>query len=148
MNLILHYRVDPEAGAALLPAGLRPRVTDGHAVASLHLGADAAEYRLATTSGAHVLSGEAAWLITEEVSERVYMSFRGRQTVDVSVRPAHSWDSRLFTDARAAARFAGVVAAVPVAVDWVRSSYFDRLPATLDCALLLPDVGVSMDLAA
>jgi hypothetical protein len=54
----------------------------------------------------------------------------------------------LFGDARAAARFAGIVAAVPVAIDWVRSSYFDRVPATADCALLLPDVPVTMDLAA
>ena len=56
--------------------------------------------------------------------------------------------SGLFGDARAAAHFAGVVAAVPVAIDWIRSSFFDRLQATVDCALLLPDVPVRMDLAA
>ena len=78
----------------------------------------------------------------------MYASLSGDERVDVSVRPAHAWDSALFGDARAAARFAGVVAAVPVAIDWIRSSFFDRLQATVDCALLLPDVPVTMDLAA
>ena len=41
-----------------------------------------------------------------------------------------------------------LIAAVPVAIDWVRSSFFTRLGATADCALLLPDVPMSMDVAA
>jgi hypothetical protein len=147
-QLIVNYRVDPEVAAALLPAQMRPRIVNGHAVAGLVLGRDTAEHRLAVESGAYLLHSDAASLLTEERAGRVYASFTGAETVDVSVRPAHVWESRLFGDARAAARFAGVVAAVPVAIDWVRSSYFDRIQATIDCALLLPDVGVSMDLAA
>jgi hypothetical protein len=148
MNLILNYRVDPEVAAALLPAHFRPRTVSGHAVATLRLGDRRAEHGIAVESGLHVVSGESAAFVAEEVSGRVYMSFSGSETVDVSARPANEWDSRLFGDARAAARFGGMIAAVPVSIDWVRSSYFDRLPATLDCALLLPDVPVTMDLAA
>jgi hypothetical protein len=147
-QLIVNYRVDPEVAAALLPAQIRPRIVNGHAVAGLVLGRDSAEHRLAVASGAHLLSSDTARLVTEERAGRVYASFTGAETVDVSVRPAHRWDSRLFGDARAAARFAGMVAAVPVTVDWVRSSVFDRLQATVDCALLLPDVPVAMGLAA
>ena len=147
-QLIVNYRVDPEVAAALLPAHIRPRIVNGHAVAGLVLGRDTAEHRLAVESGAYLLNSDAASLVTEERAGRVYASFNGAETVDVSVRPAHVWESRLSGAARAGARFAGVVAAVPVAIDWVRSSYFDRIQATIDCALLLPDVGVSMDLAA
>jgi hypothetical protein len=147
-QLIVNYRVDPSVAAELLPAHIRPRIVNGHAVAGLVLGRDTAEHRLAVESGAYLLHSESAGLVAEERADRVYASFTGAERVDVSVRPAHAWDSRLFGDARAAARFAGVVAAVPVAVDWIRSSFFDRLQATVDCALLLPDVPVSMDLAA
>jgi hypothetical protein len=147
-QLIVNYRVDPEVAAALLPAHARPRIVNGHAVAGLVLGRDRAEHRLAVDSGAYLLHSDAAPLVTEERAGRVYASFSGAETVDISVRAAHRWDSRLFGDARAAARFAGMVAAVPVTVDWVRSSVFDRVQATVDCALLLPDVPVTMDLAA
>lgn len=147
-QLIVNYRVDPEVAAALLPAHVRPRIVNGHAVAGLVLGRDTAEHRLAVESGAYLLSSDTASLVTEERAGRVYASFEGAERVDLSVRPAHRWDSRLFGDARAAARFAGMVAAVPVTVDWARSSFFDRLQATVDCALLLPDVPVTMDLAA
>ena len=41
-----------------------------------------------------------------------------------------------------------VSVAVPVALDWVRSSFFTRLGATADCALLLPHVPMTMDIAA
>jgi hypothetical protein len=147
-QLIVNYRVDPQVAAALLPAHFRPRIVNGHAVAGVVLGRGTAEHRLAVESGAYLLYSESAPLVAEERGDRVYASMRGAETVDVSVRPAHAWRSRLFGDARAAARFAGIVAAVPVAIDWVRSSYFDRLEATVDCALLLPDVPVAMELAA
>ena len=147
-RLIVNYRVDPEVAAALLPAQLRPRIVNGHAVAGLVVGHSASEHRVAVESGAYLLHSESAPLIAEERADRVYASMKGVETVDVSVRPARAWHSRLFGDARAAARFAGVVAAVPVAVDWVRSSYFDALEATVDCALLLADVPVAAELAA
>ena len=147
-QLIVNYRVDLEVAAALLPAHIRPRIVNGHAVAGLVLGRDTAEHRLAVESGAYLLHSASAPLVAEERANRVYASLQGDESVDVSVRPANTWTSRLFGDARAAARFAGIVAAVPVAIDWVRSSYFDRVSATVDCALLLPDVPVSMDLAA
>lgn len=131
MNVIVFYRVgSPEPGAALTPALLR-------------LGRDAVEHRVGDE-----VARVAAPAVVEELDPRLYMSLSGEESVDLSVRPAHTWDSELFPDERAAARYAGVIAAVPMTVDWVRSSYFDRLGATVDCALLLPDVPVMMDLAA
>jgi hypothetical protein len=147
-QLIVNYRVDPSVAAALLPAHIRPRIVNHHAVAGLLITRDTVEHRLAVESGAYLLDSDSGRLVTEERADRVYASFTGRETIDVSVRAAHRWESRLFGDARAAARFAGMVAAVPVTVDWVRSSFFDRLQTGVDCALLLPDVPVTMDLAA
>ena len=147
-QLIVNYRVDPTVAAAMLPAHFRPRILNGHAVAGLLLRQDTAEYRLAVESGAYLLNSESGPLVAEELPRQVYASFVGEETVDVSVRPAVSWRSSLFGDANAAARFAGMIAAVPVGIDWVRSTYFARLGAVADCALLLPDVPVSMDLAA
>lgn len=147
-QLIVNYRVDPSVAAALLPAQFRPRIINGHAVAGLLLRDGTAEYRLAVESGAYLLNSESGPLIAEARPRQVYASFAGADTVDVSVRPAVTWRSRLFGDANAAARFAGMIAAVPVGIDWVRSSFFARLGATPDCALLLPDVPMTMDLAA
>ncbi|MDA0179183.1 hypothetical protein OJ997_02655 [Solirubrobacter phytolaccae] len=148
MKLIVNYRLDPTVAAALLPAHFRPRLVSGHAVAGLLLDDEKTEYRLAVESGAYLLNSESGPLLSEELSRQVYASFRGEETVDVSVRPAHAWRSDLFGDAHAAARFAGMIAAVPVRIDWVRSTYFARLGGTADCALLVPDVPMSMDLAA
>ena len=147
-QLIVNYRVDPSVAAELLPAHIRPRIVNGHAVAGLVLGRDTAEHRLAVESGAYLLHSASAPLLAEERADRVYASLKGDESVDVSVRAAHAWRSELFGDARAAARFSGIVAAVPVWIDWVRSSFFDRLQASVDCGLLLPDVPVRMDLAA
>ena len=148
MKLIVNYRLDPTVAAELLPAHFRPRIVSGHAVAGLLLDDEKAEYRLAVESGAYLLNSESGPLVAEELPRQVYASFAGEETVDVSVRPAHDWRSSLFGDAHAAARFAGMIAAVPVRIDWVRSTYFARLGAVADCALLVPDVPVSMELAA
>lgn len=148
MKLIVNYRLDPTVAAALLPAQFRPRLVNGHAVAGLLLGDDTAEYRLAVESGAYLLNSESGPVVAEELARQTYASFAGSDTVDVSVRPALAWASSLFGDAYAAARFAGMHAAVPVRIDWVRSSYFARLGAVPDCALLVPDVPMSMDIAA
>jgi len=148
MKLIVNYRLDPTVAAALLPAHIRPRIINGHAVAGLLVGDDTTEYRLAVESGAYLLNSESGALLAEELPRQTYASFRGEEVVDVSVRPAHRWRSALFGDAHAAARFAGMIAAVPVRIDWVRSSFFTRLGATADCALLVPDVPMSMDIAA
>jgi hypothetical protein len=148
MQLIVNYRVDPRVAAALLPAQLRPRFLNGHAVGGLLLRGDTTEYRLAVESGAYLLNSESGPLLAEEKPRQVYASFTGEETVDLSVRPALAWRSGLFGDPYAAARFAGMIAAVPVAIDWVRSSFFTRLGATPDCALLQPDVPVQVDLAA
>jgi hypothetical protein len=136
-QLIVNYRVDPEVAAALLPAQVRPRLVNGHAVGGLLVRGDTVEYRIAVESGAYLLNSESGPLVAEELAHQTYASFAGEETVDVSVRPARSWRSGLFGDADAAARFAGMLAAVPVAIDWVRSSFFTRLGATADCALLL-----------
>ena len=148
MKLIVNYRLDPTVAAALLPAHFRPRIINGSAVAGLLIGDDTTEYRLAVESGAYLLNSESGSLLAEELPRQVYASFAGQETVDVSVRPAFAWRSSLFGDANAAARFAGMIAAVPVRIDWVRSSFFTRLGATADCALLVPDVPMSMDIAA
>ena len=148
MQLIVNYRVDPRVAAALLPAQLRPRILNGHAVGGLLLRGDTAEYRLAVESGAYLLNSESGPLLAEEKPRQVYASFTGEETVDLSVRPALAWRSGLFGDPSAAARFAGMIAAVPVAIDWVRSSFFTRLGATPDCALLQPEVPLTMSVAA
>ena len=147
-QLIINYRVDPEVAAELLPAQFRPRIVNGHAVGGLLVRDDTVEYRIAVETGAYLLNSETGPLRAEETRRQVYASFAGDERVDVSVRPAVTWRSALFGDAYAAARFAGMIAAVPVAIDWVRSSFFTRLGATADCALLLPDVPMSMDVAA
>jgi hypothetical protein len=147
-QLIVNYRVDPSVAAAMLPAAFRPRLINGSAVAGLLLRGDTVEYRVAVESGAYLLNSESGPLVAEALPRQVYASFTGEDTVDVSVRPAMSWRSALFGDANAAARFAGMIAAVPVRIDWVRSSFFARLGAVADCALLLPDVPMSMDVAA
>jgi hypothetical protein len=134
--LIVNYRVDPSVAAALLPAHIRPRIVNGHAVGGLLVRGDTVEYRLAVESGAYLLNSESGPMIAEQLSRQTYASFAGEETVDVSVRPGRRWRSRLFGDAEDAARFAGVRTAVPVAIDWVRSSFFTRLGATADCALL------------
>lgn len=148
MKLIVNYRLDPTVAAALLPAHLRPRLLNGHAVAGLLLDAEKAEYRLAVESGAYLLNSESGPLLAEELPRQTYASFAGEETVDVSVRPAVSWRSALFGDPYSAARFAGMIAAVPVRIDWVRSSFFARLGGVADCALMVPDVPMSMDIAA
>ena len=148
MQIIVNYRVDPKVAAALLPAQFRPRIVNGHAVGGLLVRDDTVEYRIAVESGAYLLNSETGPLLAEELPRQVYASFAGEERVDVSVRPAVTWRSSLFGDAYAAARFAGMIAAVPVAIDWVRSSFFTRLGAIADCALLLPDVPMSMDVAA
>jgi len=149
MKLIVNYRLDPTVAAALLPAHFRPRIVNGHAVAGLLIDDEKTEYRLSVESGAYLLNSESGSLLAEALpSDQVYASFAGEETVDVSVRPAHVWRSRLFGDSYAAARFAGMIAAVPVRIDWVRSSFFTRLGAVADCALLVPDVPMSMDIAA
>lgn len=137
MNLIVNYRVDPEVAAALLPAQLKPRIVNGHAVGGLLVRGDTVEYRIAVESGAYLLNSESGPLLAEETPHhQVYASFAGEETVEVSVRPARTWRSRLFGDADDAARFAGVLTGVPVAIDWVRSSFFTRLGARADCAVL------------
>lgn len=148
MKLIVNYRLDPSVAAALLPAQFRPRLVSGHAVAGLLLDEEKVEYRLAVESGAYLLNSESGSLLAEELPRQVYASFAGEETVDVSVRPAFAWRSALFGDSYAAARFAGMIAAVPVRIDWVRSTFFARLGATADCALMVPDVPMSMELAA
>jgi hypothetical protein len=148
MQIIVNYRVDPKVAAALLPAHFRPRIVNGHAVGGLLVRDDTVEYRIAVETGAYLLNSETGPLLAEELPRQVYASFAGEDVVDVSVRPAVTWRSGLFGDADAAARFAGMIAAVPVAIDWVRSSFFTRLGASADCALLLPDVPMSMDVAA
>ena len=137
MQLIVNYRVDPRVAAALLPAHLRARILNGHAVGGLLLRGDTAEYRLAVESGAYLLHSESGPLTAEERPRQVYAAFAGEETVDVSVRRTRAWRSGLFADASAAARFAGMIAAAPVAIDWVRSSFFTRLGARADCAVLV-----------
>ena len=143
-QLIVNYRVDPSVAAELLPAHIRPRIVNGHAVAGPRAAAATPPSTASRSSPAPTCcTARPAPLLAEERADRVYASLNGDERVDVSVPPgARAGDSELFGDARAAARFAGVVAAVPVAIDWVRSSFFDRLEATVDCALLLPDVPV------
>ena len=148
MQIIVNYRVDPRVAAALLPAHFQPRIVNGHAVGGLLVRDDTVEYRIAVETGAYLLNSETGPLLAEELPRQVYASFAGEERVDVSVPPAVTGRSSLFGDAYAAARFAGMIAAVPVAIDWVRSSFFTRLGATADCALLLPDVPMSMDVAA
>jgi hypothetical protein len=137
MQLIVNYRVDPSVAAALLPAQFRPRIINGHAVGGLLVRGDTVEYRIAVESGAYLLNSESGPLLSEETSRQVYASFAGEELVDVSVRPAAKWRSRLFGDADDAARFAGARTAVPVAIDWARSSFFKRLGARADSAVLV-----------
>ena len=148
MQLIVNYRVDPRVAAALLPAQLRPRLLNGHAVGGLLLRDDTAEYRLAVESGAYLLNSESGSLLAEEKPRQVYPSLTAEKSVVLTVRPALAWPSGLFGDPSAAARFAGMIAAVPVAIDWVRSIFFTRLGATPDCALLQPEVPLTMSVAA
>lgn len=139
MQIIVNYRVDPEVAAALLPAHFRPRIINGHAIGGLLVRGDTVEYRLAVESGAYLLNSESGPLLAEETPRhQVYASFAGEETVDVSVRPARTWRSRLFGDADAAARFAGVMAGAPVAIDWVRSTFFTKLGAVPDSAVVTP----------
>jgi hypothetical protein len=148
MQLIVNYRVDPTVAAALLPAQFRPRIINGHAVGGLLVRGDTVEYRIAVESGAYLLNSESGPLLAEESPRQVYASFTGEETVDVSVRPAKSWRSRLFGDSGAATRFAGMAAAMPVRIDWARSTFFARLGATADCALLIRDEPLAAPLAA
>ncbi len=137
MHIIVNYRVDPTVAAALLPAHFRPRIVNGYAIGGLLVRGDTVEYRLAVESGAYLLNSESGPLLAEETPRQVYASFAGEEVVDVSVRPAAKWRSRLFGDADDAARFTGARTAVPVAIDWVRSSFFTRLGAKADCAVLV-----------
>ena len=107
MQIIVNYRVDPKVAAALLPAQVRPRIINGHAVGGLLVRGDTVEYRIAVESGAYLLNSESGPLLAEETSRQVYASF------------------------------AGAKSAVPVAIDWARSSFFKRLGARADCAVLV-----------
>ena len=148
-QLIVNYRVDPSVAAELLPAHIRPRIVNGHAVAGLVLRNDTVEHRLAVESGAYLLHSESAPARrrgTLRPRVRVAERRRARRRLGAArARVATATCSATPAPRRASP---GVVAAVPVAIDWIRSSFFDRLQATVDCALLLPDVPVRMDLAA